>query len=279
MASKVAVVTGANKGIGFAIARALCKEYKGDVILTARDFGRGQRAIDDLQKEGLNPKFHRLDIQNIQSINQLKTFLLSNYGGLDVLVNNAGVAHRQADPAAPMAEQALVNFSTNFWGTMNVFDVLLPIVNSGGRVSSLSSTIGSMTLAKCTKEKKSEILALQSLDALKSLSNEFVHAAKDDTLEKFGYPKSAVHMLGASKMVVTAMTILQQALIDKDSSRSDILINCCCPGNVKTDMTGHQGNLTIDQGAVTPVYLALLPPDTQSPKGNLVRDKKVLKWR
>uniref|UniRef100_A0A673MK51 Carbonyl reductase 1 n=1 Tax=Sinocyclocheilus rhinocerous TaxID=307959 RepID=A0A673MK51_9TELE len=59
---KVALVTGGNKGIGFAIVRAMCKDFAGDVYLTARDVGRGTAAVDSLRKEGLTPLFHRLDI-------------------------------------------------------------------------------------------------------------------------------------------------------------------------------------------------------------------------
>ncbi|CAM5079399.1 unnamed protein product [Eretmochelys imbricata] len=77
----VAVVTGTNKGIGFAIVRALCKQFTGDVYLTARDPGRDQAAVAKLQEEGLSPLFHQLDITN---------FLKEKYGGLNVLVNNTG---------------------------------------------------------------------------------------------------------------------------------------------------------------------------------------------
>ena len=58
----VAVVTGSNKGIGFGIVRALCKKFEGDVFLTSRDEGRGRAAVEDLEKEGLKPKYHVLDI-------------------------------------------------------------------------------------------------------------------------------------------------------------------------------------------------------------------------
>ena len=87
---RLAVVTGANKGIGLAIVRSLCKQFTGDVYLTARDEGRGQAAVALLNAEGLNPKFHQLDITSQESIDTLKKFVLEKYGGIDVLVNNAG---------------------------------------------------------------------------------------------------------------------------------------------------------------------------------------------
>uniref|UniRef100_A0A0B7AQJ4 Uncharacterized protein n=1 Tax=Arion vulgaris TaxID=1028688 RepID=A0A0B7AQJ4_9EUPU len=95
MAQKVAVVTGSNKGIGFAIVRALCKQYDGDVFLTSRDEGRGKAAVKELEKEGLHPKYFLLDINNRKNVEELRDFLQKNYNGLDVLINNAGIAFRK----------------------------------------------------------------------------------------------------------------------------------------------------------------------------------------
>ncbi|XP_040325337.1 carbonyl reductase [NADPH] 3-like [Herpailurus yagouaroundi] len=89
---RVALVTGANKGIGFAIVRDLCRQFFGDVVLTARDEARGRAAVQRLQAEGLSPRFHLLDIDDLQSIRAMRDFLREEYGGLDVLVNNAGIA-------------------------------------------------------------------------------------------------------------------------------------------------------------------------------------------
>uniref|UniRef100_A0A8C1LNP6 Carbonyl reductase 1 n=1 Tax=Cyprinus carpio TaxID=7962 RepID=A0A8C1LNP6_CYPCA len=86
---KVALVTGGNKGIGFAIVRAMCKDFAGDVYLTARDVGRGTAAVDSLKKEGLAPLFHQLDINDPDSVRSARDFFTEKYGGLDVLVNNA----------------------------------------------------------------------------------------------------------------------------------------------------------------------------------------------
>ena len=92
----VAVVTGSNKGIGFGIVRALCKQFSGDVYLTSRDEGRGQAAVAELNKEGLQPKFHVLDIGNEETVTKFRDFIKEKHGGIDVLVNNAGIAFKQA---------------------------------------------------------------------------------------------------------------------------------------------------------------------------------------
>ena len=90
LSERIAIVTGANKGIGLAIVRSLCKKFTGDVYLTARDEGRGQEAVKLLNGEGLNPKFHQLDITSQESVDALKKFVVEKYEGVDVLVNNAG---------------------------------------------------------------------------------------------------------------------------------------------------------------------------------------------
>uniref|UniRef100_A0A8C8RZY0 Carbonyl reductase n=1 Tax=Pelusios castaneus TaxID=367368 RepID=A0A8C8RZY0_9SAUR len=128
----VAVVTGANKGIGFAIVRALCKQFTGDVYLTARDPDRGQAAVTKLKEEGLNPLFHQLDINDLQSIQTLRDFLKEKYGGLDVLVNNAGIAFKVDDPT-PFHIQAEGTLKTNFFATRDVCNVLLPLIKPHGK--------------------------------------------------------------------------------------------------------------------------------------------------
>uniref|UniRef100_A0A3B4BBT7 Carbonyl reductase 1 n=1 Tax=Periophthalmus magnuspinnatus TaxID=409849 RepID=A0A3B4BBT7_9GOBI len=90
----VAVVTGSNKGIGLSIVRALCKQFEGDVYVTARDKTRGEEAVKTLASEGLKSKFHQLDINDINSIIKAAAFFKDTYGGVDVLVNNAGIAFK-----------------------------------------------------------------------------------------------------------------------------------------------------------------------------------------
>lgn len=80
--TRVAIVTGSNKGIGLAIVRSMCKKFDGDVVLTARDESRGQDAVKQLQGEGLDPKFHQLDISSRDSISKVKEFLTAHYGGI-----------------------------------------------------------------------------------------------------------------------------------------------------------------------------------------------------
>ncbi|KAK7065897.1 NADH-cytochrome b5 reductase [Halocaridina rubra] len=87
-------VTGANKGIGFGIVQELCSKFDGVVYLTARDEDRGLAAVDELKKMGLSARFHQLDIDCKESILKFSEYLKKTYGGLDVLVNNAGMAFK-----------------------------------------------------------------------------------------------------------------------------------------------------------------------------------------
>ncbi|XP_057162657.1 carbonyl reductase [NADPH] 1-like [Ursus arctos] len=127
----VALVTGAIKGIGFAIVQQLCRQFPGDVVLTARDEARGRAAAQQLQAEGLSPRFHQLDIDDLQSIRVLRDFLRKEYGGLDVLVNNAAIVFKPADPT-PLHIPAEVTRKTNFFGTRAVCTELLPLMKAQG---------------------------------------------------------------------------------------------------------------------------------------------------
>jgi len=276
MASRrVAVVTGANKGIGFAVVRGLCKQLADvDVFLTARNESLGQEAVKQLEAEGLKPKFHQLDLNDSGSIEKLKTFLQTSYGGLDILVNNAGMAFKNS-ATEPFPEQAEVTVNTNFWGTLNVCKSLFPLLRPHARVVNVSSRASNMAANKCSDALKQRFLAPDiDMAKVEDLMTEFVRSAKDGTYSAVGWPESAY---GPSKVGVTLMSFVQQKELDKDP-REDIIVNACCPGYVDTDMSSHKGPKTIDEGADTLVYLALLPPKATSPRGEFVCERKIFNW-
>jgi len=275
MAKRVAVVTGSNKGIGLAIVRALCKEFDGDVFLTSRDEGRGKEAVECLNKEGLNPKFHQLDINDHDSIVRLGNFLKQNYDGLDCLVNNAGIAFKAA-ATEPFSEQAEVTNKTNYFATLDACQVLFPLLRPHARVSNVSSFVSQMSLGKCSDAMKKRFTdPTIKMEELTSLIKEFISAAKDGSHQQKGFSNSAY---GMSKVGVTVMSIIQQRELD-EAGKDDIVVNACCPGYVDTDMTSHKGKKTPDQGAETPVYLALLPPNIESPRGKFLSEKKISEWK
>ena len=138
---RVAIVTGSNKGIGLAIVRKLCRQFEGDVFLTARNEERGQDAIKLLQAEGLNPKFHQLDIDSLPSIESLKKYMQDTYSGIDVLVNNAGMAYKSTTTASNI-EQATNTLKTNFTGTLNMMKAFMPLVRPHGRIVNIAAFNG-----------------------------------------------------------------------------------------------------------------------------------------
>lgn len=276
---RIAVVTGANKGIGFGIMKELCTKFDGLVYLTARDEGRGQEAVKALSELGLSARFHQLDVDNQASIAKFADYIKNTYGGFDVLVNNAAIAYKNA-ATEPFGVQAENTIRVNFFGTLNVCKALFPLLRPGARVSNVSSSAGHL-LKICGDEPEASALrqkfASDTLteDELCSLMNQFVEAAKAGDWKAKGWPSSTYVV---SKVGVSALTRIQQRAFDADT-RQDMIVNCAHPGYVDTDMTSHKGPLTIEQGAVSPSYLALLPPKVKEPRGAyLWYDKQVVDW-
>ncbi|CAL8369903.1 carbonyl reductase [NADPH] 1 [Gadus morhua] len=275
MSTKVAVVTGSNKGIGLAIVKALCQQFEGVVYVTARDIGRGKETVETLVSEGLKPMFHQLDINDLSSITAAAAYFKDKYGGVDILVNNAGIAFKEAD-TTPFAVQAEVTLKTNFFATRDMLTHFLPLVKTGGRVVNISSFVGSRTLNQCSpalqERFRSEDL---SEEELVGLMQRFVEETKKDEHKKGGWPNTAY---GVSKTGVTALSFILARRLSRERHGDKILLNACCPGWVRTDMAGTKAPKSPEEGAETPVYLALLPPDANQPHGQFVSDKHVQPW-
>lgn len=203
---------------------------------------------------------------------KFRDYIQENYGGIDILVNNAGIAYKNASPA-PFSEQAEVTCKTNFFGTLEVCNILFPLLRPHARVVNVSSMASQFALSKCSDQVKARFTKPDiTMEELKGLMQEFIDATKAGNHQEKGFANSAY---GMSKVGVTVMTFIQQRDLN---SKEDIVVNACCPGYVNTDMSSHKGTKTIQEGADTPLYLALLPPGTTSPKGNHVSDRKIQQW-
>jgi len=279
----VAIVTGSNKGIGFAIVRALCTKFQGDVYLTSRDEARGQAALETLRAEGLHPKFHVLDIGNEDTIVKLRDFIKEKYGGIDILINNAGIAFKQ-DATEPFAVQAKVTLETNYWANKRACQILFPILNAGARVVNVSSSVGFLghltsRAAPENKAKAEELTRILSSPELSEaeldgLMRDFVSSATTGNHQAHGWLNSTY---ATSKLGWSALSRIQQREMARDE-REDIVINHVHPGYVDTDMSSHKGSLTIDRGAESSVFAALLPPQTQVRGDFIWHDCQVLDW-
>ena len=198
----------------------------------------------------------------MESIKKLKEFLLNNYGGLDVLVNNAGVSFKDAE----FPIQAEVNVKTNFYGVKNTCDLLFPILKNGARVVNLASSSGWLS-KKIGGSEKSDALKAKFADSGKTLSvkeledlmTSFISSAKVGKHLDEGWPSSAY---AVSKIGLSALTRIQQQEFDKNPN-TDFVVNHAHPGWVSTDLTKHKGPLSIKEGAKSSIYCALLPTKTE----------------
>lgn len=274
MAQRVAVVTGSNKGIGFGIVKGLCEKFTGVVYLTARDEGRGRAAVAELNKLGFKPEFHQLDVTDKASIVAFKNYLKEKYGGIDVLVNNAGIAFKNA-ATDPFSVQAEVTCATNYFALVDVCTELFPLLRPHARVVNISSSLGHLLRIPGQEIRNQFLNPDLTVEQLSELMKSFVKAAKDGNHESLGWGTSAY---AVSKVGVTKLSFIQQADIDK-SGLEDVHVNAVHPGYVDTDMTSHKGPLTIEEGSAAAIHLSLLPSGVKEPHGAYVwHDKRVLAW-
>ncbi|NXU61174.1 CBR1 reductase, partial [Horornis vulcanius] len=149
----------------------------------------------------------------------------------------------------PFAVQAEVTLKTNFFGTRNVCTELLPLMKPYGKSSARQPLVQLMT--------------------------KFVEDTKKSIHEKEGWPNTAY---GVSKIGVTVLSRIHARLLNEQRKGEHILLNACCPGWVRTDMAGPKATKSPEEGAETPVYLALLPSSADAPHGQFVSDKTVRPW-
>jgi len=246
--ARVAVVTGSNKGIGLAIVKELCSKFDGDVYLTARDESRGIAAMKNLNQLGLKAKFHQLDIDDEASVLKLRDFLTANYGGLDVLVNNAAIS----EMTDVTEETANATLRTNFYSTKRACKILFPILRPHARVVNMSSCMGHISMIRGTRKAPMELkerFSSRNLteEELCKLVEEYLDAVKTGNLAKLGWPHIFGPSYTISKIAISALTRIQQREFDLDS-REDLVVNSVHPGYIKTDMTFNKGPLSVEEG-------------------------------
>lgn len=275
---RAAVVTGSNVGIGFEIVKNLCRQFDGDVYLTSIEKEDGEAAIKILQDSGSSPKLHQLDVNDTDSVNALKHSLVSNNGGLDILVNNAAIMYKK-DSEVPFSEQAAKTLQTNFWGVVNVCDALFPLLRPHARVVNISSRLGKKSFEECSETWRSLFQDSNlSKEKLFQMMKQFVCDAEKGNAEVEGW---STHSYGISKLGVMLLTQIQQKDFNNDP-RKDIIVNSCNPGWTRTQMGGPNATKSPEEGADTPTFLALLSSamDTQDPlpRGKFWEDRTVQEW-
>ncbi|MEJ1202790.1 MULTISPECIES: SDR family oxidoreductase [unclassified Streptomyces] len=229
--ARIAVVTGANKGIGHEIARQLA-ELGLVVYLGARDEERGRAAEGALRADGLDVRFLHLDVTDEKSVALAAQRLAEEAGLLHVLVNNAGVGGPMQPPSETPADQVRAVYETNVFGVITVTNALLPLLRRApsARIVNVSSAIGSLSAAAANVDPTG------------------VHPPGE-------FPVMLSY--ATSKTALNAVTLTYA----NELRGTGILVNAASPGFVATDINGHHGVLTTEQGAHIPVHLATLGDD------------------
>ncbi|XP_049871519.1 carbonyl reductase [NADPH] 1-like [Pectinophora gossypiella] len=250
MDGKIAVVTGSNKDIGYAIVKKLCKRGVGTVYLTARDVNKGIEAVENLKTEGLNPEFHQLEVTDEESVKKFAYYLKQQHGGIDILINNAGVA--PADMSKTTYKDAKRVIDTNYRSILTIQEHLFPILNDNARVVNIASDCGHISNLKNTywieRLTKKDI----KVEDVNAFIEWFLDCVKNGTLKENDFEAMQILSYKISKVALCALTRVQQNEIGRGIS-----INSIHPGFVQTDMTGNYGELTLDQSGEAPVYVAL----------------------
>lgn len=223
---KIALVTGANKGIGYEIARGL-GAAGATVLVGARDAARGGDAAEKLAAEGYTAVPVELDVTDPLSVSAVAARVEREYGRLDILVNNAGIlVERGQRPSQAPVDALERTFATNVYGVVAVTNALLPLIrrSAAGRIVNMSSGLGSLALTS------------------------------DPDGPYAAFPLLAYN---ASKSALNAVTVSYA----NELRDTGIKVNAADPGYCATDMNGHAGPRTPAQGAIAAIRLATLPDD------------------
>ncbi|MGW9193123.1 SDR family oxidoreductase [Micromonospora chersina] len=230
MTTTIALITGANKGIGLATARQL--GARGMIVLVgARDAARGREAADKLRAEGVDARFVPLEVTDAASVAAAAELVEREYGHLDVLVNNAGII--RADGAGLPSQTTLDTlrevYETNVFGVVAVTNALLPLLRRApaARIVNVSSEVGSIAVMT---DPEGALFPLTSIP----------------------YPSSK-----------TALNMIT-AMYAKELRDTPIKVNAANPGYCATDLNHHSGFRTPEEGAEVSVHLATLPADAPS---------------
>lgn len=285
--NRIAAVTGGNKGIGLACVRQLALQYPQSsfnngpflIYLTARNQERGEKALQELSEDpqlkhakalqkdgGLSTiQYLSLDIDSQDSIKSFADHIKREHPeGIDILINNAGIAMNGFD-----ADVVRKTLHCNYYGTMEATKQLLPHIRDGGRIVNVASIAGLID-SRYSAPVRKRFLSASRTEQVTELMEEFTSAVDKGAYEA-DWPGAAYKVSKAGVIGMTKTLAKQNA-----QTGSKVLINSCCPGYVNTDMTKGRGSKTPDQGAHTPILLAL--GDVGGSNGDFWYNGKITRW-
>ena len=236
----IALISGANKGIGYETARGLGAQ-KITVLIGARDRWRGQAAAEKLKGEGMDARFVRLDVTDRETIRAAAQQIDEEFGRLDILINNAGIGEWSASPSTVDLAKVREIYDTNVFGPIALIQTMLPLLKKSrhGRIVNVTSSLGSLTLASDPNSPFADFTAL-------------------------GY--------NTSKSALNSMTIQ----FAKELKNTPIKVNAICPGYCATDLNNHSGPRSAAQGAVAAIEYATIGED--GPTGGYFNESGRIPW-
>lgn len=257
---KVAVVTGANRGLGLEICRQL-SDTGFHVILTARNAEQGQQVAKKLGVE-----FRQLDVSDPKSVTQFAEKVREKHGRVDMLVNNAGVSLSGFDDDVVKRTLAV-----NFYGALRVTDALADLLAENAHVVMMTSEMGELA---CLGLELAERFSSDDLDrdGLVDLMRKFAEDVAFEHHLMKGWPANAYRV---SKVGLNALVRVYDRMW-RDDPR-DIHVNAVDPGWVRTDMGGSSAPRSLREGVDSVMWLSRHHGD-EAPRGALIRDRTPAKW-
>lgn len=237
----LALITGANKGIGFETARQLGRQGV-HVLIGARDTARGEEAVQKLAALSVEATFVQLDVTDEESIARAAQSIEETFGRLDILINNAGISGGNTSTPSDVSLAVMRTvYDINVFGVVAVTKAMLPLLrkSQAGRIVNVSSGLGSIT---------------QASDS----NNEFFQ------INNLSYQ--------SSKAAVNAITVE----FAKELVATPIKVNAADPGFTATDFNNHRGYRTVEQAATVIVHLATL--DEDGPTGSFQDENGKIPW-
>lgn len=239
MQKTVAIVTGANRGMGLEVSRQLAQQGC-HVIMTARDARKGAEALALLRDEGLDVELRKVDVNNTEDCRALAKFVADTHKGFDILVNNAAILPESgrdttgrypSNPLLVPPASIMEILNTNTLGAVRMIQALAPYIRENGRIVNVSSSMGQLS----------------------NMGNAHL-----------GYRMSKTALN-------TVTTLFAQVFAPKN-----VKVNSVDPGWVRTDMGNENAPRSVEQGAASIIWAAMLPPN--GPTGGFFRDGKRIDW-
>eukprot|EP00798_Chlamydomonas_sp_ICE-L_P029227 gene29227-12481_t len=276
IAMRVALVTGANKGIGKEIARKLAAGGGTTVILGCRNEQLGNAAVKELKaSSNCNVIFSKLDLTDAGTISNTAQLIKDEFGSLDILVNNAAICFNDPTlygkvPHTSFQQQADITVRTNFFGTLEVTQAMLPLLRSSPspRIINIASSAGRLAILRSQEKVNTFTSPSLRLDELEALLRQFVIDVEGGVHASKGWPNTCY---GMSKVGVIALTKLLAR------EEPTMMVNSVDPGYCATDQNRNQGNVSAEWGARTPVVLATLS-EGEFKSGGHFYDGRAISW-